>query len=116
MPPDNIPALRERLARLEAQHTGLEGKHETAMSVMSKRLEEHIEETDRRFVAVQATVSNTHGSVETLATTVKEFISAHNAVEGQSKEKKLEWWQILAIIAAFTGPSLVEKLLKVVGF
>jgi septal ring factor EnvC (AmiA/AmiB activator) len=87
-----------------------------SVSALSERLEAHIEETERQFASVNASVANSQVSIDTLTKTVSDFISVHNALDSSKKDRKIELWQWLAILGAFAGPSLVEKLLKVVGF
>ena len=116
MPPENLRLYAERLATLEAQHKAMEREHTMSVATLSERLDAHIEETERQFASVNASVTNTQTSIDTLTKTVTDFITVHNALDGSKKDRKIELWQWLAIIGAFAGPSLVEKLLKVVGF
>jgi len=116
MPPENLAGFRERLATLEAQHKAMEKEHVMSVSALSERLDAHIEETERQFASVNASVSNSQVSIDTLTKTVSDFITVHNTLDGTKKDGKIALWQWLAILGAFAGPSLVEKLLKAVGF
>lgn len=116
MPPENLAGFRERLATLEAQHKAMEDKHVTSVASLSERLDAHIEETERQFASVNASVTNTQGMVEQVATTMRDFISTHNAVEQTRDKQNVKAWQLWGIIAAvFLAPIISKVIDKIFG-
>lgn len=85
MPPENL-RYAERLATLEAQHKAMETNHAVIVANLSKRFEEYVEETERRFVMVQSTSTNIETSVRELAKTVNEFVAEHGTKNNSIRE------------------------------
>lgn len=110
MPPENLAGFRERLATLEAEHKAMSREHVMTVASISQRLEEHIEETDRRFVAVQGTVSNVELGIASLTNTVRDFISTHNAVEDTKDKQSVKSWQLWGLVVAVFASPFISKI------
>lgn len=112
MPPENLRAIfGERLKALETEHIAMQREHVMSVSALSDRLEAHIEETERQFSAVNATVSSTQVGIDALTSTVGKFISAHEAIETTKDKQSIKSWQLWGLVAAVFVSPFVSKII-----
>lgn len=114
MSPEKGRSVVERLAVLETKQDSMETSHRAAMSQITERQDAHEEAVEKRFLAVESTSKSTHDLLYSLNDTMIRFISTHDTKEQESEKKGLKLWQILAVVGAFVGPSVFEKIISMV--
>lgn len=111
MAPSKGNTTAERLAILETWQSAFEEEHDRALAQLSDRLEAHEVVSDKRFTAIE----NAKEKSDAVLMTINDNVVRLMEDKDNRKERKLEWWQILAIIATFSGPTLIDRILKLFG-
>lgn len=111
MAPSKVTTTAERLAILETWQTAFEEEHDRSLAQLSDRLEAHEMATKEHFAAIE----NVQEKRDVILMTISDNVVRLMEDRQNRKDKKLEWWQILAIVATFTGPTLIDRILKFFG-
>jgi protein subunit release factor B len=100
--------MAERLIRLEERQKAHERENDFALASINGRID-----------GVETTIQEMHQMVSATNDGIAEIKNTLAVKQGISDDKgkqKLALWQILAIIGAFTGPTLAEKIFKLMGW
>ena len=108
MAPREGESMAERLIRVEERQIAHERDNDRVLASMSNR----IDGLEGAVKEVHILASETNdGIVE-----IKNTLAVKQGISDDKGKQKLALWQILAIIGAFTGPTLAEKIFKLMGW